>query len=489
MKNKIILLSIGVLSLTSCSEDFLDKHPSRELAYSDIQLAAETRPELLDGTVKGLYSTMYTAGSGGTNLRHDDFGQKGWDIYSDMLSSDMALLGVNYGWYSNIADLTVGQDYTQTSNYMPWRYNYRVIYGANGVLSSIEVGDDGLAVNEEARAILGQALAMRAYSYYNLMNLYVDEYIESNDAIPMYTVQTTEPLPKSTCGEVYGLIIDDLEKAVINLEGFSRGGKFAVNQDVARGMLAYAYAAVGRNAEAAEQSLAVINNGAFSIMTASEVVFDNATQSGGGFNNLNTAGWMWGVDLTLDIGLDLVSWWGQVDIYTYSYAWAGDVKGIDQSLYNSIPDDDVRKGQFVNFGPSNKFFAPNRVIGGQREVETDYVYMRIAEMYLLYAETAAKSGNELDARVKLKTLLDLRIPDSSYVDALSGQDLLDEIYKQMRIELWGEGKIYYAMKRNRKTVTRGGNHLFFAGDSFPYNDSRLTLEIPQTEIQNNPFID
>jgi hypothetical protein len=31
-------------------------------------------------------------------------------------------------------------------------------------------------------------------------------------------------------------------------------------------------------------------------------------------------------------------------------------------------------------------------------------------------------------------------------------------------------------------------HLFFAGDSFQYNDAKLTFEIPQNEVLNNPFI-
>ncbi|WP_317191291.1 hypothetical protein [Galbibacter mesophilus] len=41
------------------------------------------------------------------------------------------------------------------------------------------------------------------------------------------------------------------------------------------------------------------------------------------------------------------------------------------------------------------------------------------------------------------------------------------------------------MKRNKATITRGPNHLSYPGESFSYDDDRLTLEIPQIEIQNN----
>ena len=44
------------------------------------------------------------------------------------------------------------------------------------------------------------------------------------------------------------------------------------------------------------------------------------------------------------------------------------------------------------------------------------------------------------------------------------------------------------MKRNKATVTRGANHLSLVGEPIPYNDERLQFEIPQDEIQNNPFV-
>ena len=104
------------------------------------------------------------------------------------------------------------------------------------------------------------------------------------------------------------------------------------------------------------------------------------------------------------------------------------------------------------------------------------------------AEAEAALGNDAAARQSLKAILDHRIPDTSYLDALSGADLQDEVYLQTRIELWGEGKSYLAMKRLRKTITRGSNWLDYAGQSFDYNDERLTFEIPEIEIRNNPNI-
>ena len=259
---------------------------------------------------------------------------------------------------------------------------------------------------------------------------------------------------------------------------------------MAQGILAYVHAALGNYAEVKTLTADVINSGTYPIMDATEVL--------GGFNDVNTPGWMWGVDITTDNGINLVSWWGQMDRYTYSYQWAGDRKALDQGLFDQIPANDVRKGQFLNNPNSsyhlvaqNKFYDPARVTGGQRTVTTDYIYMRVAEMYLLNAEAAAKTGDLITARNSLKALLAERFADPldyAYVDLLTGQALIDEIYLQTRIEFFAEGKSYLAMKRNQATIVRGSNHLSFVGEPIPYDDDRLTFEIPQAEIQNNPFI-
>jgi hypothetical protein len=281
------------------------------------------------------------------------------------------------------------------------------------------------------------------------------------------------------------------------LSDYDRNGKHKVNKYVAEGLLAYALGARGTQADwqrVATLTNDIITNGGFPLTTKSQTVaqFNAAgslTNTDGGFNNVATPSWMWGVDLTLASNLDLVSWWGQVDYFTYSYAAAGDPKIIDKGLFDKIPDNDIRKKQFnARLLPTNKFYTPQRVPMGERQVVTDYLYMRVDEMVLLNAEANANIGNEAAAIASLKKLLDLRLDNTSYLTSLSGQALKNEIYLQTRIELWGEGKSYLAMKRNKATVTRGSNHLYFSGQSFKYNSDQMTFPIPQVEIQNNPQI-
>jgi hypothetical protein len=106
----------------------------------------------------------------------------------------------------------------------------------------------------------------------------------------------------------------------------------------------------------------------------------------------------------------------------------------------------------------------------------------------LHAEAAAKTGREPQAKAILTQLLTARNTNIAYISTLTGAALTDEIYKQTKIELWGEGKSYLAMKRNQATINRGSNHLFQAGIAVPYNDAKLSWKIPQAEMLNNPFI-
>lgn len=507
----VAALAIGV---SSCGKDFLDEKPSQYLSPGQISDATELDPGLAQGNIDGVYALMYKTGTGGTNLSHDDFGQKGYDIYSDMIASDMALGSLIYGWYGGVANYNSTTDYTNTDAYKPWRYYYQIGLAANATIELLGGADAELEGNNVY--IMGQAKAMRAYAYFYLAQFYSTGYGTGAEKIlPIYRNTQVPNQPKSTSKEVYDFIVENLEEAIVHLEGFNRASsaKNQINQDVAKGLLAYTLAARG-STEDLERVVTltdeIINSGAYPLTTRDEVVakFEQPlTESSellnpeSGFNDVNTPSWMWGVDLTLDSDLDLVSWWGQVDLFTYSYAYVGDAKIIDDGLYAEIAEDDIRKDQFVDVNdngqlwPINKFYWSGRTKfldaneeGGQRYIVTDYVYMRVEEMYLLNAEAKAKLGQDGPARERLKELLELRVEDYSYVDALSGQALEDEIYLQTRIEMWGEGKSYLAMKRNKATITRGSNHLEHAGESFPYDANELTFPIPQAEVLNNPFL-
>ncbi|WP_043706347.1 RagB/SusD family nutrient uptake outer membrane protein [Tenacibaculum ovolyticum] len=499
---KIIKISLALSAMAlsySCADELLDNsgttgesQPTQFVTASQLAFGANTNSDIPTAFVNGMYAQMIQVGSGGSDSQAD-FGQKSHDIYGDITSGDMALTASNFRWYNRIAQLDATQNFIRGENRIIWRYYYRIIRSANTIIESLG-GNDIVPEKAADKYAMGQAKAMRAHSFFYLAQYYQKEYNAAEAILPMPTAPGKN-LPKSTAAEVYDLMEKDLTDAISLLDGFNRTAKNQVNKDIAQTIYAYVLGARGTDyPKMATMSQNAINSGNHAIKPISDLT--------DGFNDVTDNSWMWGIDIVAENSLGLVSWWGQIDAFSFSYGWAGDFKAMDLSLYNKIAANDARKGQFHGDATSGRYLQPLRKFywdidaanafaygsGPSTGLTADYVYMRIEEAYLLNAEANAKSGNDGAARTSLKAVMQNRIPDASYIDALSGQALQDEIYLQTRIELWGEGKSYLALKRNKANVNRGSNHLFLANESMMYNEEKMTFEIPQDEIQNNPFL-
>jgi hypothetical protein len=494
--NKIFYTLFAVILFLGCEKEFLTEYPTGSITPKQIADINLINPEIQGSLLLGIYENMYKAGSGGTS-GHVDFGQRAMDIKTDMLSGDMVLGAKNYGWYQEISELTATVDYNDIMNYGPWRFYYRIVNLSNIVIDNIG-GKDSNPEDATAKASLGQALTTRAYAYFYLTQLFQNGYDADQKILPIYTSATDPNKEKSKASEVFALIEDDLTVAKGLMTDFTRESVTQADKYVASTILAFAYAAQGKWQEAADESAIVVLNSGYRVISADEAFYAGSGDFVGGFNSVDTYSnsVLWGVDLTADSGIGLLSFWGQVDYFSYSYAAAGDKKAIDIGLYNNIRNDDIRLNQFlylpsrddVHLMPLYKFYHEDREPLGQRVVTADLFYFRYADMVLLHAEAQAHLGNDAASKTVLDILLSQRIVDRSYLVPLTGQDLIDEIYLQTRIEMWGEGKSYLAMKRNKASITRGSNWLDFAGETYDYDDEKLSFEIPEQEIRDNPLV-
>ena len=191
IKTLYVALSVAV-TLIACEKDFLETRPTELVSAEDIQEASVLNPGLQAANVGGIYATMYQAGSGGTS-GHDDFGHKGYDIYGDMLSGDMVLGAIIYGWYRSITEFQTTTDFTFTDNYQVWRFYYRVIFAANIVIDGLTSEDQPVPANADGRHYLGQAKAMRAWSYFYLAQYFQENPgNQSEEILPIYT-NTQDP--------------------------------------------------------------------------------------------------------------------------------------------------------------------------------------------------------------------------------------------------------------------------------------------------------
>ena len=338
-------------ALTSCGDSFLTQYPEGGTLLQD---QFEKLPDNLQGSIMGIYSKMYEYGGD-----HDEFGQRAIDMYGDIQSGDMAMASSSYGWFEVYER---GYFYAYAPSYI-WSYYYDMLNLIN--ISAIAVEDnvpaiiDGMSGGELSEATklwgyyYGQILALRGWAYAGLLRYFCDPMdmlsnpMDEELSIPVYTETEVKSgqmgAPRATVSEVYDRIYEDLSLAIELLDFYgqinSRGSKLEVDADVARIILAYAMLNHGdksakifdkntKNAYevAIELASAVIAGGRYPMMKQADLTTT-------GFSDVSANNWMWGENVTVENTTALASFFGQVDIHTYSYAAAGDTKAIDSKLY------------------------------------------------------------------------------------------------------------------------------------------------------------
>ena len=242
------------------------------------------------------------------------------------------------------------------------------------------------------------------------------------------------------------------------------------------------------------------------------------------FTDLNDKSFMWGMyaDESQSEYRGVVNWASHMTGWqTNGYAAAGVYRCINSSLYGSIEAGDVRKGwwldgsakapaslpgNYATYITSGVTAAGNSPFPAYAQLKFGSVggaptasgaiptpLMRVEEMYLILAEA---QGRSTGVATGMKTLADFvktyrNTTDYPYTETnLTDPNMfIDEVWRQRRIELWGEGFAYYDLMRLQKGLDRrqGG---FPASVVFNLSadNTCLLFDIPQSEIQRNPLI-
>ena len=250
-------------------------------------------------TLEDIYYILYEPGT-----RHYDFGQKGVDIFSDMLCGDMAFTQSAYGWYNSTADLVDTTSEVSPANSPPkltYDYYFRFIDRVNPIIESL--GPSGATPNnDEDRWVLGQVLALRGYAYFYLTQLFQEQYDPAEIILPLHVGGQYDANPVAT-GDIYNQIASDLNSAINLLDNYTRPNKLHINKTVAQGLLAYVYASMGDYQNAKVLADSVISAGT-PLTTAAELAHPGV---GSGFNDVTTSSWLWGKDLTAEDGQQLIT--------------------------------------------------------------------------------------------------------------------------------------------------------------------------------------
>ncbi|WP_134091477.1 RagB/SusD family nutrient uptake outer membrane protein [Olivibacter sp. XZL3] len=474
----------GIFLVTSCKKEYLETNPTDNVD-------AETVFETTDGAMVALNGTIRTMYSSLTN--HGNFGQKAYDLVSDLMGEDMVVHSQGYGWFNT------DYNYAQASNAQPdqrpdrtWYYYYRIINNVNRIIAQVP---NATGTQEDKDHIIGQSLALRAHSYYYLVNFFCKTDLNS-PGVPLYTEPTTEGKGRGTVQEVYNQIFADLTEAERLLAGKSRVHRSHINLATAQGIharVALQYGDYNTALQVADQAIA----------NSDASLFTQGQYTAAGFNTLSSAEWLWGLEVNVEQSTIFASFYSHMDNRqaTGGYAALGTQKKITKALYDQIPEEDVRKNMFAG-SPDAELPIYSQVKFQLRQSgnwASDYLLMRLAEMYLIKAEAAARLGQDGVAIDALQSLVVTRYPSYS-ASNLGGNALLQEILLQRKIELWGEGFGLLDIKRlgnglNRPTGPgnhaganlNGGTANNFNPNLFdlPASTNRWLFAIPQDEINAN----
>ena len=165
-KINILLLSLLMVAVTGCSEDFLERTPTDAISASDA-LSTQANMRLV---LNGLHRFMYAqtgALPGGSNSRA---GEHYFIPMGDILCGDLIHSSRGNGWFRAGLQWNSHTLATSLTVEQLWFQRYHFIASANSIINKVE--EDGLVIDEDISEILGQAHAYRAWSYYRLITHY-----------------------------------------------------------------------------------------------------------------------------------------------------------------------------------------------------------------------------------------------------------------------------------------------------------------------------
>jgi len=488
--NKLTLLLLLCLSISfsSCNESFLEEIPTDSISVSTATETADNLFLIVNGMHRSLYLRYQgSQGKGGIGALM---------IQNDALGEDYVMTDRANGWFINAYQWNDHTSATDSDDLFPYRTYYRIIRNANTIINAEGVQGSANLIKQAK----GQALFYRAWSYFQLVQLYGKRYVagSNNDqlGVPLRLEVTTDPLERATVEDVYTQVNQDLTDAIAALDGYSRPSKSHISKTVALGLKARVALVQGNNIDAS--TLAVQARSGYNLMSFGEY-FTN-------FSNYESEEWMWGSRIQEDQSMYFANYGAYVSRNYSSSNIRGNPKAINSTLYHKIPTSDVRSrifdptGQHNNLPggivlPSNFNLEPYT---SQKFIATDFgdsrmdvPYMRVSEMYLIEAEAKSRMGSDdADAANALFEMSKVRNP-SYTLSTSTGATLLEEILLQRRWELWGEGFRFYDLKRMDKALDRtGANHIpsLSVIINVPAGDKRWEWLIPQDALNANPLL-
>jgi starch-binding outer membrane protein, SusD/RagB family len=501
-----ILKYAGLLLIAfSISKCNLDVVPEDSLTSDQIANTTDG----LSSTVNGLYAIFKQSDDYGSHCYIRQFYQM-----SDFASDDIVCALLTEDDLINSFRFRDRTAEKSNINYF-WEMSYKIVYGANVAISMADIKGDDPFTNQ----LKGESYFLRAYATHNLVRFFAKPYSAANKSEPGVIIRLSKednmPKERATLEATYNYITGSLRMAeslmeeVMPAERTNDNHRYACKQAV-WALLSRVYLYKGELDSCILYSDLVINSGNYTLETAENypAFFSSAKTGSEGI-------WI----IPFNVIDDQLEGAVASMIYNGNNCWAEE--GATPSLMNemgfgtNMMDIDQRWKYILTDVPVvkngvNMYYISK--FSGQDGSPTlsSPVFLRLAEVYLNRAEAYAKKGDISSAVTDLNVIRENRLipPEGEALDnylydesAIAGDEIVDVVLKERRIELAFEGHRIFDLLRNGKDIVRNywGYHLDSyngvpgssepgmdaGGVLFHADDPEVIYPIPSSEISTN----
>ena len=456
-----ILLSAGVV-FTSC-EKILETQPKES-----VDLEGSTKSiDAIKATLTAIYNGMQGAGYYGRDFV----------VIPEVIADNGEITVSNSNRFVNQANNTPGQHVNI------FGAAYANIFRANFVLKYI----DGTAATDAEKAKLkGAAYFLRGMLYFDLVKSYARNpaFLVANFdyGVPVVTdaiIDATkiEYPVRAKVREVYTLIVNDLKQAITLLDNADVPKK--ASQAAAQALLSRVSLYAG-NWDDAEKYATDALAGNIAVFAPDSAAY--VTKWGNGYPEM-----IFGLNyeakesLGFDCMQSIFYRWPIPNTSPVTYNGYGDITARVELNNDYYPNDLRKKSLLVTQvkGTQTVYYTLKYPNGKGVFGTDDIPLIRVSELYLNRAEARARKTapdetgamddlNKIHQRAGLTALA-----------PLTGQPLVDAIWRERRIELAFEGHRLWDILRTGRGVVKGTT-------TINYDDYKLVAPLPQAEIDANP---
>lgn len=439
MRNLIIKSFIGVsliASMSSCGDKFLEVDYTGGVESE----GALNSPSVIEYALNGTYVRLlnyYFASDYANNIGD--------------VASDIVYRTGSTGHFSNIYQFT----YQDTDGYLSgiWNYGYKVVDNSARIIEACEnLLPEATGYDEEDLMLFeAEARCLRAYANLVMVNVFCHQamvdgtsYLNQPGLVLVENpIVAYAHVERSTIGETYNFIIDDLQTAIDLFEelGGDRGDVYYMNEAAAYGLLARANMYLENWTDAASAAKSALDIAG--IDELAYTVDEYMALYDGGDSNIESF-FTLGIDSTNSFGAN-----SSGTLYN-NYGFSP-----SPYLYSLFGEDDVRLSlmffYLTNENPEDYMnnFCAGKFWNGGGNIQTATMSMIGApEMFLIEAEAFANLNQISNAQEALYVVAHRNPEISSTTDLPSTQsELISFIYDERARELFQQGFRLWDLRR------------------------------------------